>query len=123
LLPQSLGVLPGEFAGYLVQVAEALDRDEEGLLVVESRGAAVGDLLPEVVLEFVDVRGGDRLVAEDVAAPAIDLAFQPCVGVHHAHASVAVGGKSCQTCRSVSATTVHCCCRSVSASSPEGVMA
>ena len=124
LLPQPVGVLAGKFARDGVEVAQALDGDEEGLLVVEAGRLPVGDLLAQVVLQLVDVGGGDRLAPLNVSAPPVDLGLQLSVWRHHAHPSTAAGGRCvvCHTCRSASATTVHCSCRSARASRPAGVI-
>ncbi len=92
LLPQPVGVLAGELAGDGVEVAEALDRDEEGLLVIEAGRVPVGDLLAQVVLELVDVGRGDRLATLHVSAPPVDLGLQLSVVRHHAHPSTAAAG-------------------------------
>ena len=125
LLPQPLGVLAGELVRDGVEVAHALDRDEEGLVVVEPGGPQVRDLFAQVVLELVHVGRGDRLAALDPAAPPPDLGLLLRVQLHHAHRSVVAGGccAACHTCRSASATTVHCSCRSASAARPEAVIA
>ena len=125
LLPQPVRVLTGVLAGDGVQVAQALDRDEERLVVVEPGRAQVGDLAPQVVLELVDVGRRDDLTSVHVAAPPVDLGLELVVVRHHAHTSTTAAGRGAdsQTCRSASATTSHCACRSASAARPVGVIA
>lgn len=124
LLPQPVGVLAGKLARDGVEVAQAFDGHEEGLLVIEPGRLAVGDLLAEVVLQLVDVGGGDRLAALDVPAPLLDLGLKFRV-LHHAHPTAGAGGccAACHTWRSAAATTDHCCCRLASSSRPAGVIA
>ena len=92
LLPQPLGVLAGKFARDGVEVAQALDGDEESLLVIEAGRLPVGDLLAQMVLQLVDVGGGDRPVPLDITAPPVDLGLEFSVWRHHAHPSVAAAG-------------------------------
>ena len=91
LLPQPVGVFAGKLAGDGVEVAEALDRDEESLLIIEAGRLPVGDLLAQVVLELVNVGGGDRLAPLNISAPPVDLGLQLSVRLHHAHPSTAAG--------------------------------
>jgi hypothetical protein len=137
LLPEPVGVLAGELARDLVEVAHALDRDEERLLVVEPARGQVVDLAPQVVLHLVDVGRRDRPAPLDVAAPLVELPLQDgvlgraagrVVGSvlgHQAHPSTTagLGWTSCQTCLSASDTTVHCCRRSARVSRPAPVIA
>ena len=71
--------------------ATGLD-DEEAFLVVEAGRLPVGDLLAQVILQLVDVGGGDRPVPLNVAAPPVDLGLQLGAGRHHAHPSGAAEG-------------------------------
>ncbi len=125
LLPQPVGVLAGKLARDGVEVAQSLDRDEEGLLVVEPGRLAVGDLLAQVVLQLVDVGGRDRLTTLDIPAPLVDLGLQFSARLHHAHPTAGAGGcgAACHTWRSAAATMDHCSCLSASASRPAGVIA
>ena len=76
LLPETLGVLVGELARHRIQVAQALDRHEERFVVVEARLAQRVNLAAQMVLEFLDVGGTNRLPSAEVLPPLPDALFQ-----------------------------------------------
>ena len=83
LLPQPVAVLAGELPGDGVHVAQPFHRDQERLVLLEPGCAQLGHLVPEVVLELVDVVAVERRGPGDVHPPLGDLRFH----VLHAHAS------------------------------------
>ena len=73
LLPQPVRVLAGELAGDGVEAPHALHGDEERLVPAGTGALEFGDLVPQVILELVDVGRGDGPVALEVGAPLPDL--------------------------------------------------
>ncbi len=117
LLPEPAAVLPGELPRQRVDVPEPLDADQEALVRGEPRRLELRDLLPEMILELVDVPPLDRGRGGDVRAPLLDPLVQ---GEAHASPS-AVRKAPGQTWPNVRATVSHWRCCSASASRPSSV--
>ena len=93
----------GELARHRIQVAQTLDRDEERFVFVQPGFAQRFDLAAEMVFEFFDVDGTDRLPSAEVVPPFADALFEQAL-VRHLFSSV-VGGHS--GCDAGSATMRH----------------
>ena len=76
LLPETLGVFHCEFARQSILIAQALDGHQERFVLVQARPAQHVDLAAQVVLEFLDVGGMDRLPSPEILPPLPDAFFQ-----------------------------------------------
>ena len=86
LLPQPLGVLARELARERVQVAHALDGDQERLIFRQPRLGEAAHLVAQVRFELLDVRPRDGAAPAQVGAPLADLFFERRVFGCSAHA-------------------------------------
>ncbi len=93
LLPEPPAVLARELPGQAVEVAHPLHGDEERLVVCEAGLVQLGDLVPEVILQLVDVVPVDARGVGDVRPPLRDLRL------HALHRSGLPGGRQQQTPR------------------------
>ena len=121
LLPQPVAVLAGELPGNGVHVAQPLHRDQERLVLLEPGCAQLGHLVPEVVLQLVDVVAVERRGPGDVRPPLGDLRFH----VLHAHASPRVVRRAPDPGHasfSARVTASHCRRCSASAARPSSVI-
>ena len=120
LLPEPPAVLARELAGEVVDVAHALHRDEESLVWSEAGRGQLGDLVPEMVLELVDVVPVDSRCACNVRPPLRNLRFDAL----HGHAPLpAVCSVPRQTSLSARETVSHWRRCSSSAPRPSSVIA
>ena len=76
LLPEAIRVLARELAREGVEVAHALHRHQERFIGGEPRVDQRRDLLAQVVFQFRDVDGVDRLPAVEIAPPLVDLLLE-----------------------------------------------
>src|SRR5687768_17404769 len=90
LLPEPFRVLARELPRQRVEVAEALDRDQEGLVFAEIRSEERRDLLAQMVLQLLDVDWVDRLAVAQEAPPLSDLLLEPLLAVQRFHASASL---------------------------------
>lgn len=76
LLPQSVGVFARKFPRECIQATHALDRDQDGLLIVQTAVDQRGDLFAKMILELCDIHRMDCLAASKEIPPLLDLALQ-----------------------------------------------
>ena len=94
LLPETLGIFDRELARKSIQIAQALDGHEERFVLVQARLAQRVDLAAQVILEFLDVGGMNRLPSPEVLPPLPDAFFQDRL-VRHGITPVEVGQIGC----------------------------
>ncbi len=86
LLPQPVRMLAGVLARDLVEAADALDRDEERLLLAQAGPDQIVDLIAQMSFEFVDIRARHRAPAAQILRPGCDLGVQCRLLLGHRHA-------------------------------------
>ena len=122
-------MLAREFARESVEVSHPLHRDEKRLVGGEPGVGQDRHLLAQVILEFRDVDGMDRLTATQEASPLVDLLLEDGSGVRGRDAQAPCGAgvtgpeSARQMPRSVSSTASHCRCSSASRARPWSVIA
>src|SRR5207249_9759490 len=90
LLPQPLGMLARELAREGVQAAQALDGDQERLVLRQPRLDEGTDLVAQVRFELRNVRPGDGAAPAQIGAPLADLLLERRVVGGGAHAGQAL---------------------------------
>ena len=83
LLPQPLGVLAGELARDRVELAQPLDRHQEGFVGGQTRVLERGHLVPQVAFQLLHVGRVDRLPPAQVLPPPGNLCFDRVVSYSH----------------------------------------
>jgi hypothetical protein len=87
LFPEPSAVLAGELARQGIDPTQSFDGHKEGLVLGESHGAEIRDLVAEMFLELVDVSAVDGGSLRHEGAPLRDLE----VDARRAHASPHAG--------------------------------
>ncbi len=121
LLPQPVAVLACELPRDGVHVAYAFHGDQERLVVCETGGAQLGDLVAKVVLELVDVMAVERRSMGDVRPPLGDLRLHG-LHLHASPSAVNSAPEPGHASLSARVTATHCRWCSASAARPASVI-
>src|SRR6266540_2352569 len=110
-------MLACELARERIEVAHALDRDQEGLFSGEAGPGQGRQLVAQMPLELLDVRTVKDLAATQILPPLRDLLLERLIGEgrHAVHACI-------QIPRRVLSTTCHCCRWAASCARPSRVI-
>ena len=77
-----------------VEIAHALDRHQKRLVGGKAGGDEGCNLLAQVVFQFRNVNGVDRLAAAQITAPLVNLRFERCHVIQGRHGQAPCGSSA-----------------------------